>query len=70
MCRSLVNGLVVCGILATAGCGEPGPTDPGGGFQLPPEAKKAQEEAAKLTPEQQMEMMKNSGKGMDPTKKK
>ena len=69
MNRTHANSLVVLGILVAAGCGGPGPTDPGGGYQLPPEAKKAQEEAAKETPEQMMEKMKKSGKAGDPTKK-
>lgn len=69
MCRTLANGIVFLGILAAAGCGGPGPTDPGGGYQLPPDAKKAQEEAAKATPEQMMEKMKNTGEAGDPTKK-
>lgn len=69
MYRTLANGFVVLGILTVAGCGGPGPTEPGGGYQLPPEAKKAQEEAAKETPEQMMEKMKKSGKAGDPTKK-
>ena len=69
MCRTLANSLVVLGILAAAGCGGPGPTDPGGGYPLPPDAKKAQEEASKVTPDQMMEQMKKSGKAGDPTKK-
>lgn len=69
MNRTHAISLVALGILSVAGCGGPGPTDPGGGYQLPPEAKKAQEEAAKETPEQMMEKMKKSGKAGDPTKK-
>ena len=63
MSRTLANVIVVCGILATVGCSsEPGPTEKGGGFQLPPEAQKAQEEAAKTTPDQMMEKMKKGTK--------
>lgn len=69
MYRTHVSSLVALGILAAAGCGGPGPTEQGGGYQLPPDAKKAQEEAAKENPEQTMEKMMKSGKSGDPTKK-
>jgi hypothetical protein len=69
MRRIIAHGAILCGILAVSGC-EPGPTEPGGGFQLPPDAQKAQEEASKQTPDQMMEMMKKTGEEGDPTKKK
>lgn len=69
--RQLIgNGIVVFGLLAAAGCGGPGPTDKDGGFQLPAEAKKKQEEASKETPDQMMEKMKKGGPAGDPTKQK
>ena len=72
MIRMFANSVVFVGAMAVLGCSDgPGPTEKGGGFQLPPEAQKAQEEAAKKTPDEMMEMMKkNPGKAGDPTKKK
>lgn len=66
MLKTCANGIVLCGILTAVGCSEPDPTQPGGGFQLPPEAVKAQKEAPSVTPDQMMEKMKQG----DPTKKK
>lgn len=68
---AIAGVMVVFGILTVSGCGGPGPTEPGGGAQLPPDSLKAQEEANKKKPEEMMEMMKaNPGKAGDPTKKK
>ncbi len=69
MIQRFACGVAFLGALAILGCGEPDPTEKGGGFQVPPEAQKAQEEASKKTPDQMMEMMKKTGKAGDPTKK-
>ena len=71
MIQKFVGCVVFFGAMAVLGCSDgPGPTEKGGGFQLPPEAQKAQEDASKKSPEEMMEMMKKSqGKAGDPTKK-
>jgi hypothetical protein len=69
MIQRFASCVVFFGAMAVLGCSsEPGPTEKGGGFQVPPEALKAQEEASKKTPDQMMEMMKKTGKSGDPTK--
>lgn len=71
MGRTIASGMVVLGFLAATGCSGPDPTEPGGGFQLPPDAQKAQDEAGKQSPEQMenmMEKMKKSGGGPGSTK--
>lgn len=48
MFRAFASVIVLFGIGAIVGCSnEPGPTEKGGGFQLPPDAKKAMDESAK-----------------------
>lgn len=57
MNRTIAREIAVLGLLAAAGCSGPDPTQPGGGFQLPPDAQKAQEEAGKASSEQMEKMM-------------